>query len=147
MQLLCLILERHKHILSKDLYQSVENNRVQSVNSAFGLRELENIIINLIPTTVNFRRNLDISPLLQSPVPITRFKSCTALLQDEKPAKRIMSNKFMPYKLQSKAQSSIFFIKVWWSCLPETNVISNAYLSKQLYVSIYISGAILQLNF
>lgn len=52
-----------KPILCKDLYQSMENNRVQSANSSLILKELENTIINLILITVYFRRNLDISTL------------------------------------------------------------------------------------
>lgn len=53
----------YKPILCKDLYLSTENNRVQSANSSLILKELENIIINLVFTTVYFRRNLDISTL------------------------------------------------------------------------------------
>lgn len=106
-ELLCLILGRHKAILCKDLYQSMENNRVQNMNSALGLKELEDKL-----DSHNCVRICVFPSFPQSSMPITRFKSCAALLQNEKQPRELCQTNSCPYKLQTKAQSSIFFIIV-----------------------------------
>lgn len=144
-ELPCLILTRHKlaHPLQGLTPDCGEQTECRTVNSILGLRQMEKKHHKPDSHNCVFQGGSGHF----HPFHKVRFQGFAAMLQGKKQRRELCQTNSCPYKLQSKAHSSIFFVIAWWSCLPETNVIGNAYLSKQSYVSIYISGTILQLNF